>query len=97
MPSDVDEGDEPAVTLERVKPGFDPRIGRNVGPAAKPDKDAVATVIEQGEEDKSPLDEWTEWNSLQVAGNGVVFFRRDQDRAVRPEMLGKESPDGNDS
>src|SRR5271167_1980885 len=95
MPADINERDEAGIALERVEPIFYPRIRRDVGIPAKPDINAVSAVIQHGKENKCPFHERTKWNGLQFAGNGVVFFGRNENSAVGPEMLGKKCPDWN--
>src|SRR5260370_3829717 len=97
MPGDIGEGDEAGVTLRGVEPVPYPGIGGDVGLAAYPDIDAIAGVIEHGQEDEGPFDERAEGDGLEVAGNFIVLGSGDEDRAVGPEMFGEERANGNNS
>jgi hypothetical protein len=90
MPGDVIEGDQSSASLQRVQPILNPGIKRDVGIPAEPNVDAITAVIEHRMKNNSPFDERPERNRLQLAGDGVVFFRRDENGAVGPEMFGKE-------
>ena len=97
MPGDVEEGDEAGVALGGVEPVPYPGVGGDVGLAAYPYIDAVAGVVEHGQENEGPLDERAERDGLEVAGDFVIFCRGDEDGAVGPEMFGEERANGNDS
>ena len=97
MPGDVGKCDEAGVALRGVKLIPYPGVGGDIGFTSYPYIDAVAGVIEHGEEDEGPFDEGTEWNGLEVAGDFVVLGGGDKDDAVGPEMFGKECANGNDS
>ena len=97
MPGNISEGDQTGVALGGVEPVPYPGIRRDVGLAAYPDVDAVAGVIKHGEENEGPLDERTERDGLEVAGDFVVFGSGDENSAVGPEMFGEKRADGNDS
>ena len=97
MPGDVDEGDEAGVALGGVEPVPYPGVGGDVGLAAYPYIDAVAGVIEHGEEDEGPFDEGAEGDSLEIRRNLIVFEAGDEDGAVGPEMFGEECANRNNS
>ena len=97
MPGDVDEGDEAGVTLRGVEPVPYPGVGGDVGLATYPYIDAIAGVVEHGEEDEGPFDERAKGNGLEISRDLIVFGPGDEDGAVGPEMFGEKRANGNDS
>src|ERR1700756_4916442 len=73
MPGYVGEGDEAGVALRGVEPVPYPGIGGDVGLAAYPNIDAIAGVIEHGQEDEGPFDKGAEGDGLEIAGDFVIF------------------------
>ena len=54
--NDVEERDEAGVALGEVHPVASPGVVNDIGFAAQPDVDAIDAVIEDGQEDKDPLE-----------------------------------------
>ncbi len=95
--SRINESDESGPALQGVEPIAHPRILRNVGLSTQPDVHAITAVIQNGQKNEQPFHENSIRNGLQVFGSLIIFLCADQGRAIRPEMLGEECANRNNT
>src|SRR5579864_5964471 len=95
VPDDVREEHDAGPALQHVHPVRHPRMRQDVGLAAPPNVEAVATVKSDGQPDEKKFDRDAPGNLFEARGGGVIAFRTDENVTVGPEMLGKECANRN--
>ena len=95
VPNDVREERDAGPALQDVHPVRHPRMAQNVGFAAPPNIQAVASVKCDGQPDEKKFDGNAPRNLFEARGGGVIPFGADKDVAVGPEMLGEECANRN--